>query len=100
MAFYTSTIDKSPRYATRATHVPTVPHFAVLLEDGFRYDDGYGDSRSGPSYSQHEELQYLVFTSHDALSAWVLANLVKKDKFKIISSTPVDFEIKTEFLLK
>jgi hypothetical protein len=41
-----------------------------------------------------------VFTSHDALSAWVLANLVKKDKFKIISSTPVDFEIKTEFLLK
>jgi hypothetical protein len=85
------------KYHPRVEALPKEQHFAVLVESGFRYDDGYGDSRSGPSYTNHEELQYISFENEAALGKWVLEN--QKQKFRVIQVSPVNFEVKTTFSL-
>lgn len=41
--------------------IPTTPHFALITEDSFSYDDGYGE-RGASSISHATTWSYYVFT--------------------------------------
>ncbi len=86
------------KFHTFVNDFPKDSHLAVLVEHSFRYDDGYGDSHSGPSYTDHKELSYVTFASIEELEQWVTKN--QKEKFVIIRAEPIGYEIKTTVFLK
>lgn len=81
------------------SNVPDFAHFAVLNEASMTYDDGYGDPRSGPSYSTMRYMEYIFFDSEEALSAWVIENNGKK-VFRVVNVKPVEVELKTSIRFK
>jgi len=87
-------IYNSTHPASEVSKIPEGAHFAVLCNESMRYDDGYGDERSGPSYSTMNYLSYIYFDNEAALNAWILEHHQKKT-FKVIHVKPVEFELRT-----
>jgi len=79
--------------------VPTIAHFAALVDNTLRYDDGYGDGLAGASYSNLEYLDYITFDSEHELKEWIIEAQQDKKVFKIISVTPVSFEMNVNITL-
>lgn len=59
--------------AHETKEIPKEPHFAILVERSFTYDDGYGE-RGIPSTSTARSLDYVVCMTQEDLSAWVMEN--------------------------
>lgn len=75
------------KYITDLKDLPADEHYAVLVENSFSYEDGYGE-RGSSSYSTHKELQYISFDGVEALTAWLLQNDDGRTKYRVISAKP------------
>ena len=91
-------IYKATHTASSLDKIPDVAHFAILVEESMRYDDGYGEN-GHTSYSTHNYLSYVFFDTEEALDAWIVENHLKK-KFKVINVKAVEFELKTTIRLR
>jgi len=92
-------IYKDTHSCPRVSEITDQPHFAVLVNESLRYDNGYGDDRSGPDYSTLEHMTYISFGSNEALEAWILENHLKK-AYKVISVKTVAVEMKTTITVR
>ena len=75
-------------YVRRAKDIPQEPHFAVFVDESFRYDDGYGE-RGQPSFSTHESVQYIAFFDEEELKIWLLRQDTNSAAFKAVKVTPL-----------
>lgn len=78
--------------------VPPTAHFAALVDTSMRYDDGYGDSHNA-SYSTLNYVEYIAFSSEQELKEWIIKAQQDKKVFKIISVSPVSFEMNVNITL-
>lgn len=91
-------IYKATHSASEVKDVPLQAHFAVLCNNSFSYDDGYG-SHGMPSMSTHRQMDYIVFDSEEALNAWIIENHTKKT-YRVINVKAVEVELKTTITVK
>jgi hypothetical protein len=59
---------------TEIAQMPTTEHWAVVYDESFTYDDGYGDDRHGKSYSTKSYMTYLSFDNVEQVIAWIHEN--------------------------
>lgn len=89
-------------YVTYLKDFPDNAHFAVLIEESFSYDDGYGE-RGMSSTSTHHGLQYIAFANESALNAWVRetdASAYGRKTYRVIRCTPVTVQKTVSFEFK
>lgn len=78
---------RGPIYVTNVEKMPSEPHFAVFVNESFRYDDGYGE-HGQTSYSTHESLQYIAFLDMEELKDWVLRQDSRSPSFRVVRIAP------------
>jgi len=76
-------------YVREVKDIPTEPHFAVLLNESFSYDDGFGE-RGIQSTHTHREVQYLAFANVEQVQQWVKEQdgRYNQKPFKVIEVRP------------
>jgi hypothetical protein len=92
--------DNRPKYqqgeptfsVSELKDLPPTPHFVVLVEESFSYDDGYGE-RGQTSTSTHRSLSYTAVMNEEVLKTWILENdkprYGQPKQYKIFRVSPV-----------
>jgi hypothetical protein len=75
---------------------PTEAKYWGLKTESHTYDSGYGE-RGQPDMTTSHSWSITVFESEEALEAWVLDRVERRETYRVIRAEPVKTEVKAVF---
>ena len=82
--------------ATELKDFPTEAKYWGLKTESHSYDSGYGHNGQRDMTTSHD-WAIVVFDNEEALEAWVLQRVERRDTYRIIRAEPVKTEVKAVF---
>lgn len=82
--------------ATELKDFPTEVKYWGLKTESHSYDSGYGRDGRIDMTTSHD-WAIVVFDNEEALEAWVLERVERRDTYRIIRAEPVKTEVKAVF---
>ncbi len=87
---------KETHRVSELSKLPTDIRYWGISQDSMTYDSGYGDN-GRPDMCTSQYLTIAWFESDEALEAWVLERVERRESYKIFRAEPVNTQVKAVF---